>query len=876
MSQWARIKNMFRGERVNREIDEELEAHVAEAIEAGRDAEDARRAFGSALRHRQESRDARLVVWLENLVQDVRYALRTLWKNKGFTAVAVVTLALGIGASTAIFSVVENVLLEPFPYRDAGRLMYMTVHDTQGNDPGGRAGFSSDEYLDYAKQNHVFDGVIAAAEEQILYKQGEGTDRMYGAHVTPGTYEFFGVPALYGRVMQAEDYKPGAPPVFVLRYKAWVNLFNGDLGVLNKTFVLNGKPRTLIGIMPPRFGWYEADVMIPDTPIRGQRAGGPGSPIGYWFLLGHLKPGVTKKEAQADLTVIAERMAKAYPKDYPKRFSLEVASLLDEVTGQFRATLLTVMAAVGLLLLIGCGNVANLMLARATGREKEFAVRAVLGAGRLRLARQLLVESLILAMGGAGLGTLMAWGGLKSIVAAMPPDTIPAESVIELNGTVLAFTLGVAVLTAVMFGSVPALQVGRRDLNEPLRDGGKGLGGGTQHSRLRNAVVVLEVALSLALLVGAGLLMRSFVALREERLGFRPDHVLFTRLPLPPGRYKTSEQLAGFFRPLLGRLKALPGVVDVAEAYTAPPNDGMDSEIEVRGNSGEERQTGVFQLCSEGYFNVLRFEFKNGRGFTQAEVNGARKLAVVNETFVRKYLRNGNPIGQQVRVTKLEQFAEPVKDAWFEVVGVVADVKNRGLQQPIEPEVWLPYTVTASAGPGVLLRTTLEPLLMMNAVRREIWATDPGVALSHSASLEDALRMYAYAGPRFGFLLMTIFGSIGLLLVTIGVYSVLAYATARRTHEIGIRMALGAKGGDVLGLMLKAGLRLVGAGVAIGVIASLAMGRVIQTQLWGVSAYDPLTLGVAVAVLLATGVAACWIPARRASRVEPLVALRYE
>jgi putative ABC transport system permease protein len=422
----------------------------------------------------------------------------------------------------------------------------------------------------------------------------------------------------------------------------------------------------------------------------------------------------------------------------------------------------------------------------------------------------------------------------------------------------------------------PALQVGRRDLNEPLRDGGKGLGGGTKHSRLRDAVVVLEVALSLTLLVGAGLLMRSFVALREEHLGFHPDDVLFTRIPLPQDRYKTSEQLAGFFRPLLGRLKALPGVVNVAEAFTAPPDDGMDTEIEVRGNIHEERTTALFQLCSEGYFPVLRFEFKNGRAFNEAEVNDARKVAVVNQTFVRKYFGSGNPIGQRVRVAELESFAAPVKEPWFEIVGVVADVKNRGLQQPIEPEVWVPYTVTASAGSGILVRTAQEPMSMMNAVRREIWATDPGVALSHSGSMEGMMSQYIYAGPRFGFLLMTIFGSLGLILATIGVYSVLAYSTARRTHEIGIRMALGANGGDVLGLVIKTGLRLVGAGVAIGLMASLAVGRVIETQLWGVSAYDPVTLGGAAALLLATGVLACWVPARRASRVEPLVSLRYE
>jgi putative ABC transport system permease protein len=468
---------------------------------------------------------------MEMLLQDLRYAARTLWKSKSFAAVAIVTLALGIGASTAIFSVIQNVLIQPFPYTDASRLMYMSIHDTQSSQPGGRAGYSSSEFLDYAAQNHVFDRVTAASEVEVLYKRGEGTRRLYGAEVTPGTFEFFGLPALYGRVAQPADYEPGAPPVFVMRYKTWVNQFNADLGILNKTFVLNGMPRTLIGVMPPRFGWYEADVMFPVTPKHGAQTSS-GFPMS-WFILGHLKPGVSASQAEADLIVIANGEAKIAPQNYPTHFTVEVRSLTDNVTGRFQSTLFTALAGVALLLLIGCGNVANLMLARATGREKEFALRAVLGASRSRLVRQLLLESLLLAVGGAGLGVLIAWSSLQSIVAALPQDTIPAESVIQLNAPVLAFTLCVAVLTALIFGLAPAVQVSRRDLNDPLRDSGKGVGGGFRHGRLRDAVVVFEVALSLTLLVGAGLLMRSFVALRSENLGFRPDHVLVVRMPLP-------------------------------------------------------------------------------------------------------------------------------------------------------------------------------------------------------------------------------------------------------------------------------------------------------------------------------------------------------
>jgi putative ABC transport system permease protein len=809
------------------------------------------------------------------LGQDIRFALRNLRKSPAFAIIAAITLALGIGASTAIFSVIENVLMEPFPYTDAQRLVSVQIHDTEQNQPGGRAGYSGPEFLDYIAQNHSFDRVIANAGMDVLYRSGEGTERFDGNLIAPGTFEFLGMPALLGRVAQPADYEPGAPPVFVLRYKTWITRFSADPSLINKTFVLNGTQRTLIGIMPPRFGWGDADMWIPQTPSRSAAQERNGFPV-FWFLLGHLKPGVSIRQAETDLTVVAKNLSVVYPKDYPKKFSVHIETLTDLVVGRFRTTLYIVLAAVGLLLLIGCGNVANLLLARATTREKEFAIRAALGAGRWRIIRQLLVESFLLAVSGAILGALMAWGGLKALVALMPQQIIPAEAVIRLNLPVLAFTLAVAVLTAVIFGLAPALQVVRRDLNDPLRDSGKGTSGGSAHGRLRNAVVVLEVAVSLTLLVAAGLLMRSFVALREVHLGLQPDHIFVVRLPLPEDRYKTSDQLAGFFRPLLNRLKAVPGVLEATETSTLPPYGGIGSDIEIPGKTHAEKWTTLFQLCSEGYFPVLKIQFIDGRPFTEAEVEGKRKLAVINQTFAHKYLGNENPLGQRVHIAQLEQFPDKLADPWFEIVGVVADVKNNGLQDPVQPEMWVPYTMTGSGARGILARTGPEPMTMMNAIRHEIWATDSNVALTFTGTLESFIASFSYAGPRFGFLLMTVFGSIGLVLVTIGVYSVLAYTTARRTHEIGIRMALGAEKHDVLGLVIRMGLGLVGAGIVLGVIASLAVARVIATQLWGVSAYDPITLTSVASLLLITGIVACWIPARRASRVDPLVALRYE
>jgi len=816
--------------------------------------------------------------------QDLHYARRQFQRNPGFALVAIITLALGIGASTAIFSVIDNVLLEPFPYKDAGHIVYPRIHGaTQGPDQG-RQGFSSDEYLEFVTQNHSFESVIGTTDDPVLYKHGAGVEWLYGADMTPGSFEFFGMPALYGRVLQPADYKPGAPPVFVLRYKAWKGHFNGDPKVLNKIFVLNGTARILIGIMPPRFGWYDADLWIPKTPHPGMSTGFAGLPE-RWFVLGRLKPGVSMTQASVDLTGVVKRLAKIHPQDYPAQFQVFVAQIGHSVAGQLEPALYTVLVAVGLLLLIGCINVANLMLARATLRQKEFALRAVLGAGQARLVRLLLVESLVLAMGGAALGVLIAWGGLKLIAVTMPPDSIPAESVIGLNALVMAFTLVLAVLTPVIFGLAPALQAARRDLNDPLRDMGRGVIGGFRTVRMRDAGVVMEVAVSLTLLVGAGLLMHSFLALREVNLGLQADHVFKTILLLPPDRYKTAEQVSTFFRPVLARVKAIPGVMDAAESSSVPPDVGPDSKVELAGKSAGEQGHAQVQNVSEAYFRVLRIPFERGRAFTEAEINGARKVAVANRKFVSTYLSGEDPIGRRVKLMGLENVADSLREPSFEIVGVVGDVANQGapgyggggLQAPIQPQVWVPYTVTGSGMQVLVVRSAQTPMALMNEVQQAVWATDPGVALMYPDALDHAISQGLYAGPRFALLLMIIFGYVGLILVTVGVYSVLAYTTAQKTHEIGIRMALGAERANVLRLVIIEGLRLVLAGVAVGLVVSLLLGRAVEAELWpGVKPYDPATLASTVLLLLATGVLACWIPARRAARVDPMVALRYE
>jgi len=808
------------------------------------------------------------------LWRDIRSAARGLGRDRTLTLLAVTAMALGIGSTTAIFSIIDNVLLEPFPYADSHRLVTIEIHDSTRSDPGGRSGFRVPEFLDYQEQNHIFDRVIGNCNINVLYDNGEGTEQFSGVLVVPNTFEFLGMPALLGRIMGPADYKPGAPPVFVLRYKVWVSRFNADPKILGRTFVLNGVPRTLVGVMPQRFGWGGADLWIPTSLNRADEVAAGQFP-NYFWMLGHLRPGTTMREAQADINLIAHRLAEVYPKEYPKQFTIHIQTLADTVVGQFRVMLLIVMGAVGMLLLIACANVANLLLSRATAREKEIAIRSALGSSRWALVRQLLTESLLLGLSGAAFGCFLAWGGIKGLIAIVPPQIIPAEAYIHINTSVLLFALATGIVTALVFGTVPALHATRRDLNEVLRSTGKGVSGGFRHAGLRNGLIVGEVALSLALLTGAGLLMRSFFALQQVQLGADPSHVLAAVLPMPPERYKTAAQITGFFRPLLGHLKTTPGVVVATEATSLPPFGGPVSKLEIPGKSAGEDWRSQVELCSEGYFDTLRIKLLRGRTFTEAEVNGARKLGVVNQTFAKKFL-GSDSLGQRVTLPDLSTFPDPLKDPTFEIIGIVADVKNQGLQQPAQPQIWVPYSVMGGAFRGILIRTAGDPKLLLNTLRREIWTVDRSVALGFNGTDEDFINQFAMAQPRFGLYLLTVFAMVGLTLVAIGVYGVVAYAVTRQTHEIGVRMALGADRSVVSRMVLSMGLRLLALGTGIGLLASFGLSRVLASQLFGVSTFDPVTLVGVVALVFVAGVAACLFPARAATRVDPIIALRYE
>jgi putative ABC transport system permease protein len=805
--------------------------------------------------------------------QDLRYAFRSIRKQPAFTSLAVLTLALGIGAATTIFSVIQNVLLDPFPYKDANRVVAIRIHDATNPNPFGRTALQTDEFLEYVDQTHVFEEVIGGMPEDVLMTTPEGTEQLTGGVVTANMFQFLGVSAQLGRVLMPADAAPGAPAVFVMAYKMWIKHFNGDPGVVGRAFTLNGVPVTAVGIMPARFTKLAADLWRPVALNRGD----PLIKDRFFVFQAKMKPGVTLQQTAADVDVVAHRYAQSNPRNYPKTFNVIVVSWVDSIVGQFKRTLYTMSAAVGLLLVIACFNVAIMLLARSTAREREMAVRASLGANRARLIRQLLIESMLLAMAGAAVGCLFAYVGIKGVVPLIPEGLIPREVVIRLNAPVLVFSLAVSVLTVLLFGLAPAAQTARRNIVEPLKDSGKGVGSGFRGGRLRSALIVAEIALSLMLLVGAGLLMRSFVALQRVDLGLNPDNILVARLPFPRGTYKTAAEKQRFFQQVLPRIHALPGVVAATETTSLPPYGGIGTDLEIPGKTHTERWNGVIQLVSEGYAKTLGLRVTRGRMLSAGEVAAARKTAVVNETLVKRYFGPEDPLGRHVKLSMLEKFPDgPVPDPLFEIVGVIADAKNEGVQDPPRPEVLVPYTVTGGFERGVLVRTAGEPAALLNSVRTEIWAVDRGVALSDIGTLNEYLKRFSYAEPRFSLVLLSVFAGVGLALVGIGVYSVIAYTVSRQIHEIGIRIALGAQRSDVLRLVLGMTVRLLLLGMLLGALGSYGVMRVLASQVWGVSAHDPVTVATVVCTMTLVALAAAFFPARRAMRVDPLAALRVE
>jgi putative ABC transport system permease protein len=822
---------------------------------------------------------ARMRSYLDGLARDFRYAFRNVRKNRHFSLIAIFTLALGIGACAVVLSVFDNVFFHALPYKDFNRSVVLRMNNLAST--GGwktRQSFSLEEVRAFREQNHVFEDLIAHAGMRPTYNDGKSIRFFsFGAVVTTNTFDYLAVPPLLGRAISEEDGRPGAAPVFVMNYRLWQREFAGDSKILGTIFVLNGKPTTLVGIMPPQFDAFGANFWLPATPNYGDLQ-----------LIGRLKPGVGIETAAADLDAVAHRMHKPNPDGvFPEeKFAIAPQTLLDSLIGNFRKTLYLLVAAVLLLLLIACSNVANLLLARATAREREIAVRATLGATRGRLIRQLLVESFLLATAATAAGCVFAYFGLKVVVALIPAGTLPEATVIHMNAPVLFLSLGLTILTTIFCGLTPALHVVRGDLQPRLAGGGKGAGGNFRHSKLRGGLVVSEVALSIVLLISAGLLMRSFLILTHVNLGFDPKNVLYFELNLPPS-YNTNiadtlQRKNALTRQLLDRLQALPGVTSVAEmAADPPPLQYQSTNTIIPGKPHTEPWETRFEMCSEGYFRTLGLPLLRGRLFSEDDVSAARDVMVVNEAFSRQYFPNEDPLGHKV---KLDVFDRPYfaaaapHDTYFEIIGIVRDFKTRGYDHPSWqsfPQAFVPYSVAGINWRVFMARTSVDPGSLLKNMGQEVRALDPGVQISTSGTLEGSLQEF-YRGPQFQLATLGGFASVGLVLVVVGIFSVMAYTVSLQTREIGIRMAVGAQQANILRLVLLNGFRLVAGGILVGLAFSYALTRFVASQISGVSATDPWTFVVVVAIVVVAGLAACLLPAWRAARVDPLVALRYE
>ena len=884
------LRRLFQKSRANDDLDRELQFHleqqIADHVAAGLSLEEARRRanleFGGLDRVKEEVRDTRWETHLESLLRDFRYSLRTLRNDRRFSLIAIFALALGIGASTVVFSVVYNVFFQALPYKYSDRSVVFEVRNTA--DVGGsqgRAYFSPDEFRAFREQNHVFEDMIAhGVVGRLFYDDGKSTRVLpSGAAVSTNTFDYLAVPPLLGRTITEEDGRPAAPPVFVMNYRLWQREFAGDPRILGKSFILHGTPMTLVGIMPARFNPFGASLWMP---MRADKAEG--------LLIGRLKPGVSVQAAVAELDAIAHRLQKANPRGtFPENFTIVSQTLLDSLIGGFKKTLYALLAAVFLLLLIACSNVANLLLARATAREREIAMRVTLGATRGRLIRHLLVESFVLAVAACAVGCGLAYCGLNAVVALIPAGTLPEETVIRMNAPVLLLTLGTTFLSTILCGLAPALHVVRGDVQPRLTGSSIGIGKGFRHGKLRAVLVVAEVALSIVLLIGAGLLMRSFLILTRVDLGFDPKNVLYFELTWPDSynfswsdpasiiRVRTRKN--SVTRQLLDRMKTVPGVLSAAECDEAPPLKFDWTNVIIPGRPHVERWEARQESVSEDYFQTLGVPLHRGRVFSEDEVNAARYVAVINEAFSRQYFPNEDPLGRKVKLEAFDQaYRDAPRDTYFEIVGVVANYKSRDYENPSWqefPEVFIPYSVQMFYWRTFMARTSVDAASVLRSMAKEVGSTEPGVAIGTSGTLEAPLHEF-YRGPQFELVTLTGFAVIGLVLVVIGIFSVMAYTVSLQTREIGVRMALGAQQTSILRLVLLNGFRLVAAGVLFGLLASFALTRFLAGQISGVSVTDPWTFAAVVAVVVSVGVAACLLPARRAARVDPLLALRYE
>src|SRR5213595_2054537 len=803
-----------------------------------------------------------------DLGQDVRYGLRMLAKNPAFTAIAVLALALGIGANSAIFSVVNAVLLRPLPFKNPEQLVMVWENATHLGFPKNTP--APPNFIDWQRQNTVFTGMAAMAERSFNLTGVGEPDRLDGRRVSANLFDLLGVPALLGRTFVPNDDRPGTH-VVLLSESLWQRRFGSDPSVVGRALTLNGESYTVIGIMP-RF------VQLPGFANRNDQLWVPiafppeeASQRGNHFLevIARLKPGITLKQAQAEMETIAARLAQQYP-DYNTRIGAVVVPLHEEVVGDIKPALLVLLGAVGFVLLIACANVANLLLARAAIRQKEIALRLALGASRSRLTRQFLTESVLLAMFGAGLGLLLALAGIR-ILKTFIPATISQVQTINIDARVLIFTAVVAIVTGIAFGLTPALQSSHLNLNDTLKEGGRDTGGGNKGNRLRGLLVIGEVAVSFVLLIGAGLLINSFFHLRNLEPGFRAYHLLTMKVDLSEVKYPDRDRRAAFFDEVIRRVRALPGVGSAAVAGNLPltyNGDSMNISVEeLPDPPPDQRPDVIYRAIGPGYFGSMGIPIIRGRDFTNHDKGDSTNVVVISEKTAQHFWPGQEPIGK-----RLKPGSSTSNTPWREVIGIVKDVRQNDFIATPKMQMYFTYRQLKDLAPNALVvRTGIEPMTLAASVRDAIWSVDKDQTVADIDTMEHIVAG-AVARQRFSMVLLGVFAALALLLASVGIYGVMSYSVAQRTREIGIRMALGARRADVLQMTIKQELKLVGAGMILGLAAAFLLTRLLQSLLFGISATDPVTFFGISLVLLAVAILASYRPALRATKVDPIIA----
>jgi putative ABC transport system permease protein len=877
---------MERWEDRRRRLEDEMQEHIdletRENLEAGMTPLEARQAairrFGNAPLAGDQSREAWGWIWLERLGQDVRFALRTFRKDAGFTVVALLSLMLGIGASIALFSVVYGVLIAPYPYARPNQIWAPAVLGP--NDAVHGWHWYTQRELEEIEKLPAFSEVMATSVKPVMLTGGINPENFYGVFLTGGAFNFLEVKPLIGRTIQPSDIGPGGEPapVVVLSYGFWQRFFSGDPHALGRTITLDDMPRTIIGVMPPRFGWWTNEAFW--LPLRTDLK----DPSGLAVIM-RLAPGVTQHAAEQQLNQLNVHFAQEHPQDYPKGQLRTVLLNYMDITvasGDMSASLHLLLAAVGLLLLIACVNVANLQLARTTGRAREIAMRIAIGAGRGRLVRQLLTESVLLSVVGGALGVLFALGATQLIVALIPPDYVPNEARITINGYVLLFSLAVSMLTGILFGLAPALRSSRPNLVGTLKDGGGGATGSLRGRVMRSWLVVTEISLSVILLAGASLAVRGFVQVLRVDPGFQPQRVLRITVTLAPKRYPTWQQRNALDRTLLDSLTTLPGVQAAEIGNAGLPWVGWRSSFSIPGQPPMDGRKVALALISREYPQTLGIPLKRGREFTEAEIESGMRVALINESAARLWPAGEDPVGRALHIDDLNAeagdptvIAEPGIAPDVTVVGVIGDARNAGVSEPPAPAVYLPYTLYAPPERDLAVRTAGDPLAIVNAVRLKARDLDKDLALGKPGTVDESLSEETQQ-PRFNMALFSGFAFLGLALAAIGIYSVISYNVSQRVQEIGVRMALGAERGDILKLILLMVARVAALGLAIGLLGSALIERLVQFQMFAKTSFGVIPLAAIVVVLGAVALLAAWIPAARAGNLDPVSALRHE